>query len=67
MWLPQDSGVDVVAGCSGIGGEVEAVLERGVWGACRCGEKGVGMEGVGCPRWVMRACAEGVIRYRAGV
>ena len=40
--LPRDSGGNVVAGCSGIGGEVEAVLKRGEWGACQCGEKGVG-------------------------
>ena len=44
--LPRGSGVEMVAGCSGIGGEVEAVLEEGGWGACRCGEKGVGREGV---------------------
>ncbi len=41
--LPSDSSVKVVAGCSGVGGEVEAVLEREGcrWGACQYAEKGV--------------------------
>ena len=63
--LPHDSGVSVVAGCSGIGGEVKAVLERGGGGRADVARRALVWRG--CPRWVMRACAEGVIRYGAGV
>ena len=63
--LPRDIGVKVVAGCSGIGGEVEAVLEGGGGGRADVARRALG--GRGCPRWAMRACAEGVIRYGAGV
>ena len=63
--LPRDSGVNVVAGCSGTGGEkVEAVLERG---GGRADVERRALVWRGYPQWVMRACAERMIRYGAGV